>query len=257
VARNGEPEALLRAALDAYGGLGKLIKPGGTVSIKANFSWYGGPERACNTNPDLLAALVRACLKAGAKKVRVIDLAINPAKMCLESSGIQKAVSAAGGMVMDLTGAPLSYRAGGVLKSIPIYTEALTADCLINVPILKHHGVTDMTGALKSLMGLTPGRSYMHSVGVDQAIVDLNKLIQPHLHIIDAYRVLKTWGPQGPGEVATPRQLILTHDPVAGDAYGAALLKLSPLHLKLAAADGIGCADLGKIRITEVAAMGA
>ena len=45
VAQGGEPAALLAAALKAYGGLGKLIKPGSTVMIKANFSW-NRPARA-------------------------------------------------------------------------------------------------------------------------------------------------------------------------------------------------------------------
>ncbi len=72
VAQGGEPEELLKAALTAFGGLGKLVKPGMTVMVKANFSWYGPPEKACDTNPDLLAALVKVCLKAGARRVRAM-----------------------------------------------------------------------------------------------------------------------------------------------------------------------------------------
>lgn len=256
VASNGEPEQLLRAALEAYGGLQKIVKPGATVTIKANFSWYGRPEQACNSNPDLLVALIKACQNAGAKKVRVIDLAINPADMCLESSGIKKAVERAGGEVRDLAGAPCTNKSAGVLgKSFPIFTEALTADCLINVPILKHHRVTIMTGALKSYMGLTPARDTMHALGINRAIVEVAKLIKPHLHILDAYRAMMTQGPQGPGEVKMFKQLILAHDPVAMDAYGTKLLEvITPTYLDMAVAARLGQADLAKIKIRKVMA---
>jgi uncharacterized protein (DUF362 family) len=252
VAYGGEPEKLLQTAILTYGGLAKLIKPGSTVVIKANFSWYGKPQQACCTNPDLLAALVKACKKAGAKKVRVVDLAIDYYQMCLDASGIKKAVETAGGEVANLNSAPTVDKDSGILKKFPIYEEALNAECLINVPILKNHFVTQMTGALKNYMGLTPNRNGMHAVGTDQAIVDLAKLIKPHLHIIDAYRVLKTNGPQGPGDVANLKQLILAHDPVAADAYGASLLGVQPAFLKMAADAGLGSMDLTKIKITKV-----
>ena len=259
VAEGGRPEALLQAALKSYGGLGQIVKPGKTVVIKANFSWNRPPEQAATTNPDLLVALVRACLAAGARKVRVVDLAIEPAEMCLNTSGIKRAVQAAGGEVQDLNleqpRVPrLTIVNSGVLKKLPVYVEALEADCLINVPILKHHRVTSMTGALKNLMGFTPLRADMHAAGIDQAIVDLAGLIKPHLHLIDAYRVMTTFGPQGPGTVETPKQLILTRDPLAGDVYGADLLKLDPFYLKLAAKAGLGRSDLKDLRILRVKA---
>lgn len=259
VAEGGEPEELLRAGLKSYGAFGKLIKSGSTVVIKANFSWYGNPEKGCNTNPDLLAALVKTCREAGAKKVRVLDLAIDPAAMCLKLSGIKAAVEAAGGEVADLLRAATENINSGSLKNFPVYTEALRADCLINVPILKSHGVTVMTAALKNLMGLTPDRQAMHRLGIHETIVDLASVIKPHFHIIDAYRVMKTRGPQGPGKVDLAKQLILGHDPVACDAYAATVLDpdLEIKYLTMAGARGIGEVDLKKIKITKVNVKGA
>lgn len=262
VAQGGEPEALLATALKAYGGLGKLIKSGGTVMIKANFSWNGEPERACNTNPDLLSALVKACKQAGAKRVVVADLAIDYYEMTLRTSGIEKAVKAAGGEIKnfniyDQNSSPWFNVQSGPLKGYVIFAEALRADCLINVPIAKSHFATPMTCALKNVMGLTPHRNRMHSdeIGLENAIVEMNKIVKYHLHLIDAYRVLKTNGPQGPGEVFLAKQLILTHDPVAGDTYAAGLLGLDPKnvpHIQGAAKAGLGVADLGKVKITKV-----
>lgn len=262
VAQGGEPAALLAAALKAYGGLGKLVKPGNTVMIKANFSWNGPPERACNTNPDLLYALVKACKSAGAKKVVVADLAIDYYAMALQNSGIEKAVKAAGGEIKNFSAydekaSPLFKVQNGPLKGYVFFAEALRADCLINVPIAKSHFATPMTCALKSVMGLTPQRNSVHydPIGLEKAIVEMNKIVKYHLHLIDAYRVLKTNGPQGPGEVFLAKQLILTHDPVAGDTYAAGLLGLDPRkvpHIQGAATAGLGAADPGKVKITRV-----
>lgn len=252
VARGGEPEALLDAALRAFGGPGKVIVPGRNVIIKANFSWNGPPEQACNTNPELLAALTRACLQAGAARVKVVDMTIDPAAMTMETSGIRQAVQAAGGEIYDLRKKKVTAVKDTVLDQIDIYREALEAACLINVPILKHHGGAGMSGALKGLMGLTPDRKKLHMVGIDKGIVALAGIIQPHLQIIDAYRVLKTRGPQGPGKVETLKQLILTTDPVAGDAYGASLLGFNPPYLAMAGKAGLGCSDLRQLKISIV-----
>ncbi|HYH05093.1 MAG TPA: DUF362 domain-containing protein [Bacillota bacterium] len=255
VAHGGEPEALLKAGLEAYGGLKKIVKPGMTVVIKANFSWVGPPEQGCNNNPDLLVALIKACQTAGAKKVRVVDIPIQPAQMCLEKSGIRKAVQQAGGEIVVLDhGSPMTEKDVGELGLFKICNEALKAECLINVPILKHHRVTEMTGALKNMMGLSPFRGKMHGFGIHQTIADLAKAIKPDLHIIDAYRVLKTNGPAGPGETALLKQLIITNDPVAGDTYGASLLGVEVPYIKLAAKGGLGVDDLKKIKVTKVKA---
>jgi uncharacterized protein (DUF362 family) len=255
VAYDGEPAALLKAALAEYGGLGKWVKPGMTVSIKANFTWNGPPEQACNSNPDVVAALVKECLRLGAKKVRVIDLTINPANMTMKISGVKEAVLQAGGEIVNLFGAPTEQIfCGPLLGKMPIYREALEAECLINLPILKNHGGTKMTACLKSYMGLTPDRGRMHNVGTHGAIVEVAKVIKPHLHIIDAYRILRTRGPQGPGEVELAKLLIIAEDPVAADAYGASLLGVNPMYLEGAAKAGLGVADLSKIKIIKVKA---
>jgi uncharacterized protein (DUF362 family) len=249
VASNGEPAALLKAALGAYGGLKQIIKPGSNVVIKANFTWFGPPEQACNNNPHLVQALVKACFNAGAKSVKVVDMPIDPPQLCMERSGIAKAVTEAGGKIVSLHGAPTTQGD----SPFRIYKEALGADCLINLPILKDHSVADMTSALKNYMGLTPERQLMHALGIDRSIVDLAKFIHPDLHIIDAYQVLKTNGPKGPGRVIKARQIIISNDPVAADAYAATVLGIpQPTYVKLAAKAGLGVADLSKIKIEKV-----
>ena len=55
------------------GGMEKFVKPGQTVLVKPNIAWNQPPEMAANTNPELVAAIIRHCIKAGASKVYVFD----------------------------------------------------------------------------------------------------------------------------------------------------------------------------------------
>jgi hypothetical protein len=99
VARGEDPASLTSAALDELGGMGRFVKSGQNVIIKPNICTdYHGPEYAATTNPVVVATLVRLCLEAGARTVRVMD---NPfggtAESAYSVSGIGAAVEAAGG----------------------------------------------------------------------------------------------------------------------------------------------------------------
>jgi len=71
--RNGEAVAMYKAGIAALGGIGAFVKKGQHVVIKPNIAWDQPPEIPANTNPDLIGALVRDCLKVGASKVTVFD----------------------------------------------------------------------------------------------------------------------------------------------------------------------------------------
>ena len=75
-----EPEALKEAAakltqtaVNGVGGLHRFIKKGATVWVKPNINFHRPPEFAANTNPDVVAAVVKLCYEAGAGKVKVGD----------------------------------------------------------------------------------------------------------------------------------------------------------------------------------------
>jgi len=96
VAEGTDPNSLIEKGLNALGGIGQLVKKGSSVVIKPNFSVPRKPEEAATTSPLLVAALVKLCLAAGAKEVKVIDYPFG-GPLCLTNSGIKAAVEAAGG----------------------------------------------------------------------------------------------------------------------------------------------------------------
>src|SRR5450756_279131 len=73
VAHGASPEQIVKAALDAMGGIRTFISRGDIVVIKPNIGWDRTPEQAGNTNPEVVAAVVKLCFEAGAKKVKVFD----------------------------------------------------------------------------------------------------------------------------------------------------------------------------------------
>ena len=220
----GEPAAMLDKALEALGGIGKFLKKGQKVVIKPNIGWDRAPEMAGNTNPELVAALVKKCLGAGAQKVTVFDHTCDNWQKCYETSGISDAVKKAGGIMMpgndEKYYKEVAIPGGVTLKNAKIHESLIEADVWINVPVLKNHGGAKLTCAMKNYMGIVWDRRYFHSNDLQQCIADIctwNK--KPVLNIVDAYRIMHKNGPQGKSlsDVAQLKTLIASTNIVATD----------------------------------------
>jgi uncharacterized protein (DUF362 family) len=259
ISKGTSPGHITEAALQALGGMGRFISRGDIVLVKPNIGWDRTPEQAANTNPEVVATLVRLCLEAGAKEVKVFDHPCEDPRRCYISSGIMQAAKEAGATVsytderrfrkMDIK--------GEALKTWKVYQEAVEVDKVINVPILKHHSLARLTMGMKNFMGLVGGdRSRIHW-HLNQAIVDLTAFFKPTLVVLDAVRILTANGPQG-GSLKYVKRLNTVAagiDSVAIDAVGATIFGLEPEemeHLHIAAQRGLGRMDLGKLRIKEV-----
>ena len=80
--------------------MARFVKKGDVVFVKPNIGWDRKPEQAGNTNPQVVAAIVKHVLDAGAKTVKVGDNTVNAAARTYETSGIAAAVKAAGAEVV-------------------------------------------------------------------------------------------------------------------------------------------------------------
>ena len=261
IATGSNPATITRAAIDALGGMKKFISKGDIVVIKPNIGWDRLPEQAANTNPEVVATLVRMCLESGAKKVKVFDRPVNDPRRCYVQSGIHQAATAAGAEMnyVDERRFRETKINGLVLKTWPLYEDILSADKVINVPIAKHHSLSKLTMSMKNWMGVMGGsRSHIHQ-RIDEYLVDLSIAIRPTLTVLDAVRILVRNGPQG-GNPADEKKLdtvVAGTDQVAINSYGATLfgMKGSDLgYIKMADQRGLGTMDLSKIRIRKITA---
>ena len=249
---------LTEKAVAALGGMERFVGKGDIVWIKPNMSWDRTPEQAANTNPEVVATLIKLCLNAGAKKVRVGDHSCNEASKAYPKSGIEAAAKAAGADVLYLD--DTRYRemviGGEILDKQNVYPEAYETDLIINVPIVKHHRLTDATVCMKNYMGLVDnGRKKWHQ-NLPVTIADFTAFIKPRLCVVDAIRILMDHGPTG-GDLADVKRMntiAAGTDIVALDAFGAELLgrKASDIGtIAEAAKRGLGQIDYRKLRIEE------
>jgi len=220
----GEPEVMFRKAIAELGGMGKFVKPGYKVTIKPNIGWDRVPELAANTNPALVSEIIKQCLHAGAKEVNVFDHTCDDWRKCYKNSGIEEAVEAAGGKMLpghdESYYREISLPKAVNLKTTKVHQAILDADVWINVPILKNHGGAKMSISMKNLMGIVWDRRFFHNHDLQQCIADCTTLDKrPVLNVVDAYRLMKSNGPQGKtaDDVVTTKGLFLSTDIVAAD----------------------------------------
>ncbi len=246
-------------ALDAVGGLGRFVNRGDVVWIKPNLGWNRPPELAATTNPDVVATLVRLCLEAGAKRVRVGDYTCHDARQSYVTSGVAAAVQAAGGELVYLE--ERRFRdvelGGRRLKSWPVYPEILEADFLLNVPVVKHHSSSRVTACMKNYMGVVGGRRSAWHQDLPACLCDITAFLKPRLCVLDAVRILVAHGPTGgnPADVRELRTVAAGTDIVALDAFAAELLGQRPESLATARAGaeaGLGRLDYRQLALREL-----
>ena len=255
--KGGEPDKMFEKAMEAMGGMSKYVKPGQKVVVKPNIGWDVVPEKAANTNPKLVSAIIKQCYEAGASKVYVFDHTCDEWRKTYNSSGIEKAAKDAGATVAP--GHTESYYQqvnipqGKTLKEAKEHELILESDVFINVPILKDHNSARMTIAMKNLMGVIWDRSFWHRNGLHRCIADFASYRQPDLNIVDAYRVMLRNGPRGVSvnDVTTMKYQIISDDIVAADASSAKIFGSDERvpHIQMGDEMGYGKADLSKLNI--------
>lgn len=262
----GEPEAMFRKAIAEMGGMGKFIKKGDKVVVKPNIGWDKSPELAANTNPKLVAEVIKQCFKAGAKEVTVFDHTCDDWRKCYANSGIEAAAKAAGAKVVpahqESYYKEVSLPNGKSLKTTKIHEAIVNCDKWINLPVLKNHGGAQMTISMKNYMGIVWDRGYFHANDLQQCIADVCSYSKrPVLNIVDAYRLMKTSGPRGKSaaDVALTKGLFISQDIVAVDTAAVNFfnqVREMPLskvaHLSKAQDLKLGTMDLSKLRVRRV-----
>ncbi|MGC9363322.1 MAG: DUF362 domain-containing protein [Fidelibacterota bacterium] len=254
IVQNGSPEAMAAKVFEMLGGISTFISKDDYVLLKPNISWDRRPEYGATSNPVLVAAIVRLCLNAGARKVLIVDNTCNDARRCYKSTQIPEYAEKAGAdvrFVRDSHFVDTEIPGATQLDRWLIHTEVFKVDKIINLPILKHHSLSGLTIGFKNMMGLLGGnRGRIHRPFAEN-IVDINRVIVPHLTIVDAIRVLRRNGPSGGNlnDVDELNTLIAGTDRVLVDAWSARIFGSEPEsleYLKLAHAAGMGRIDTRK-----------
>jgi len=246
--------------IQALGGMKKFVNAGEVVVVKPNMAWDQTPEMGANANPAVVRQVVELCLEAGAKQVKVLDYTCDDARKAYAASGIQAAVEGikdprAVVQFVDERGfVEVQIEKARALKKWSFYKDILEADRFINIPVAKQHSEARLTMCLKNMMGaIGPWRGRIH-VGLHQNIADMNLILRPDLHVLDATRILLRNGPKGGRleDVAVKNLVFAGTDPVALDALGTELFGMKPDdigYITKAHQAGRGEMDQNKIKV--------
>ena len=250
---------LTEQAIGAIGGMGRFVKKGNVVWVKPNMAWNNGPEFAANTNPDVVATLIRLCFDAGAKQVKVGDKTVHEAQKSYLASGIEAAAKAAGAEVVYLDDNRVREveLKGKCLDKWAVFPEIIESDLVINVPIAKHHSLSKVTLCMKNYMGVIGGERGQWHQDLSTCLCDITAFMKPRLCVLDAIRVLTANGPTGGSldDVKRLDTLAASTNIVALDAFGAELMGHKPDDIPLiaaAVAAGLGTADYRTIPLREL-----
>ena len=259
--KGGEAETMFAKGIEALGGMKAFVKKGQRVVVKPNIGWDVSPERGGNTNPKLISEIIKHCYAAGAKEVVVFDHTCDNWQRTYRNSGIEAAVTGAGGKIAPGNTEGYYHEAtipgGKNLTKAKVHELILESDVFINVPVLKNHDSAKLTMSMKNLMGVVWDRREWHANDLHQCIADFAAQRKPDLNILDAYIVMKRNGPRGVSledVVAMKTQLIST-DMVAIDAAGAKLFGLDPKdirYIQIAEDQKVGRASLDQLNIKRI-----
>lgn len=255
---NDTARKLTEEAIKGIGGLGRFVNKGDVVWVKPNIGWDRTPEQAANTHPEVVKAIIRLCMEAGAKTVKVGDNPCNDAQKSYKNSGIEAAAKEAGAEVVYLD--KDRYREvkinGKRLDSIPIYPEITDCNLIISCPVVKHHSATKLTACMKNFMGIIDNRRKFHQ-DLPGCIADLTAYLKPRIAVLDATRILTAHGPTGGDlkDVKVMNTVAAGVDLVALDALAAELLGNDPADIGTVVAGheyGLGTKDYKSLNLKEL-----
>jgi uncharacterized protein (DUF362 family) len=265
VARGTDVASLVAAALAEMGGIGKFVRRGDVVVIKANVAFDRPPVLGATTSPEVVRAIVAQCRQAGARKVVVADNPINQPASSFFKSGIGPAAEAAGAQIAYPFQSQFEevFIGGQVLRDTwpMFYGPFRDADKVIGVAPLKDHNLCSASMTMKNWYGLLGGGRNRFHQDIHGVIADFAHMVRPTMVVLDATRVLVRNGPTGGSmnDVVPGNTVVAGVDMVAVDAYGYTLLRelrgAGPDmvdYVQQAAARGLGAADWRQLAWREV-----
>jgi uncharacterized protein (DUF362 family) len=213
----------LDSPLDAWK---KLARPGEVVGLKVNCL----SGRGASTNPVLVEAICERLRQIGipAKDIVIWDRLDSD----LESAGYRVSsrkdrIRAIGN---DTAGYGNELAVYGSAGSLVANTLVRTCDAVINLPVLKDHGIVGVTLALKNLFGAIHNPNKYHINAGDPYVADVNMFPairqKVRLTICDALTAQYEGGPSYMPQWSWPYNgLMVGRDPVALDYTGWQILE--------------------------------
>ncbi|RKX81744.1 MAG: hypothetical protein DRP57_11400 [Spirochaetes bacterium] len=243
--------------VELLGGIDRFLIKKEKVLLKPNLLAPDSPERGSTTHPSVFFGIGALLRKKGYKVVYGDSFAVGSGLFVAKRNGIHAAAEELGIENVPFKKVREVKVKNAVQNSVfQIAEEIFKTNNFINIPKLKTHGLTVMTGALKNIFGVIPGllkpEFHMRLPSPDlfeNMLVDLNRAIKSSLIVMDAVDSMEGNGPRN-GTLVHTGVIIISDDPAAVDATGALLMGVKPESVPLirkAGEAGIGNVNEEKI----------
>jgi uncharacterized protein (DUF362 family)/Pyruvate/2-oxoacid:ferredoxin oxidoreductase delta subunit len=251
----------VRQAVDLLGGIKAFVKPGDRVLLKPNLLKAALPEAAVTTHPEIVRAVIRLVREAGGIAMVGDSPGLGELRKVCEKAGLLDVILKEGALLADLDDVVMIKNTGR-FRHFEVSRRAYEADAIINLPKLKTHGMTVLTGAVKNLFGCVPGKrkvQWHFNTGVShelfaRMLVELCAVMKPRLTIMDAVIGMEGNGP-GSGDPRLIGAVLAGADAVSVDVVSAEMVGVAPGKLPIieaAAAAGFGETRLDRIKVLGV-----
>jgi uncharacterized protein (DUF362 family) len=234
VKTNGNIKEALTRALYLIGGLESYVRPHDRVLLKPNLN-----DTGLVTDIGLTDTLIILLKEYGVSHIAIGESTFGTAEMTdvlFKKSGYDALAARHGIPLYNLNRSrPIAVPVTGPLAAdtLRIAEEAMEADAIINLPVMKVHYATGVTLCMKNLKGLLVGeeKRRFHDIGLERAIADLNSTISPALHIIDATTCMERMGPKG-GDLLELGLLLAGGGAAETDCIGCRVMGYDPHEIK-------------------------
>jgi len=197
----------------------KVVRPGEVVGLKVNC--LGGRGNA--THPELVEAITERLRQAGITEIVIWDRQNSD----LERARFKIAEHASGVRCFgnDVMGFENELSTFGKAGSLLCRTLTQVCDAVINLPVLKDHGIAGVTLALKSMFGAIHNPNKYHLNAGNPYVADVYAFLpirqKVRLHICDGLNAQYEGGPSFMPQWMWPfNGLLVSRDPVALDYVG-------------------------------------
>jgi len=230
---DGDLRRNIGRAVAAIGGFQKLVEPGDTILVKANFNTSDPPP--ASSDPQFVKAVIELLYEHGAGKVVLGESSMisQSTRDTLRKTGMLQAAEEARAEVVIFDESEwVPVETGGrYLRKVALAKAGLEAEKIVYVCCLKTHRYADFTLSLKLAMGFVRRRDRvaMHLWRLSEKLAELNLAIAPDLIIMDGRRCFISGGPSN-GEVREPNLILASGDRIAIDVEALKVIQSYPGH---------------------------
>ncbi|HBU11928.1 MAG TPA: iron-sulfur cluster-binding protein [Clostridiales bacterium] len=236
--------------------LAEDIPQGAKIGIKPNLVVARPCTEGATTSPEIAAALVEYLQEHGHRDLLILEGAWVGASTSRAFSvcGYEALSKRYGVPLFDTKQDSFTQRSSGGM-AMQLSDKTLALDYLINLPVLKGHCQTKVTGALKNLKGCISDaeKRRFHTLGLHQPIAHLNTLIKTDFILVDS--LCGDLDFEEGGNPVRMNRVLCGKDPVLVDAYIASAMGYDPYeigYIKLAEQLSVGSADIEGATVSTI-----